>query len=59
MNNREEVIRLLDGQKLRALYANTFYSLTDRIDETGIRKNPMSPDVTPGASPGPPARMCF
>lgn len=48
MNDREEVIRLLNGRKLRALYANTFYSLTDRIDETGYLEESYVPGRYPG-----------
>lgn len=46
--SRQRVLAALENPKLRALYANTFYSLEDRLDETGYLEESYVPGRYPG-----------
>lgn len=47
-NFREKAGELLCQPKMRALYANTFYSLADRLEETGYLEESFVPGRYPG-----------
>lgn len=46
--SRQRVLEALESPKLRTLYANTFYSLADRLDEAGYLEESYVPGRYPG-----------
>ena len=46
--SRQRVLEALESPKLRTLYANTFYSLADRLDEAGYLEESYGPGRYPG-----------